>query len=49
MKRRVSIHLTDVRVKIADLEAADTVLARTAALCGGGDRPECPVLESLLH
>lgn len=49
VREKTEAHLTDVRAKIADLQRIETVLSRTAALCSGGDRPECPVLDSLRH
>jgi MerR family transcriptional regulator, mercuric resistance operon regulatory protein len=47
VREKTEAHLTDVRAKIADLQRIEAVLSRTAALCGGGDRPECPVLEAI--
>ena len=47
IKEKTDAHLADVRAKIADLQRIEAVLSRTAALCSGEDRPECPVLDSL--
>ena len=47
VKEKTETHLADVREKIGDLQRIEAVLSRTAALCGGGDRPECPVLEAI--
>ena len=47
VREKTEAHLADVRAKIADLERIEAVLSRTAALCSGGDRPECPVLEAI--
>lgn len=47
VRDRTEVHLADVRAKIADLQRIEAVLSRTAALCSGGDRPECPVLDCL--
>ena len=47
VRDKTEVHLADVRAKIADLQKIEAVLSRTAALCSGGDRPECPVLDSL--
>lgn len=49
VKEKTETHLADVRAKIADLQRIEAVLSRTAALCGGGDRPECPVLEAIAN
>ena len=49
VRDKTEVHLADVRARIADLQRIEAVLSRTAALCSGGDRPECPVLESLRH
>lgn len=47
VKEKTETHLADVRAKIGDLQRIEAVLSRTAALCSGGDRPECPVLEAI--
>lgn len=49
VREKTEAHLADVRAKIADLQRIEAVLSRTAALCSGGDRPECPVLDCLRH
>lgn len=49
VKEKTEAHLTDVRAKIADLQRIEALMSRTAALCSGGDRPECPVLDILRH
>ncbi|MGR3632992.1 MAG: MerR family transcriptional regulator [Limimaricola soesokkakensis] len=40
-------HLGVVRAKIRDLQAIESVLARTIARCTGSDTPECPLLDVL--
>lgn len=40
-------HLSSIRGKIADLRRMERTLAKTAALCEGGDAARCPVLEAL--
>ena len=40
-------HLTDVRAKIADLQAMERVLADTVARCADGTLPDCPLIETL--
>lgn len=40
-------HLASIRGKIADLRRMERTLARTAALCKGGDAPRCPILDAL--
>src|SRR3546814_5075603 len=40
-------HLTDIRTKIADLQAMESVLADTVVRCADGKTPECPLLETL--
>lgn len=49
VKEKTEMHLVDVRAKIADLQRIEAVLSRTAALCSGGDRPDCAILDSLRH
>lgn len=44
---RTRTHLAGVRVKIADLQRIEKVLAETAAQCSGKDVPDCPVLDAL--
>ena len=44
---RTRTHLAGVRVKIADLQRIERVLAETAAQCSGKDVPDCPVLDAL--
>lgn len=40
-------HLDVVRAKIRDLQAIESVLARTIARCTGSDTPDCPLLDVL--
>lgn len=40
-------HLTSIRAKIADLRRMERTLARTAALCEGGDAQHCPIVDAL--
>jgi len=40
-------HLGDIEGKIADLSRMAKVLRQKAALCQGGNVPECPILEAL--
>ncbi len=40
-------HLGSIRSKIADLRRMERTLAKTAALCQGGDAPHCPILDAL--
>ena len=40
-------HLDVVRSKIRDLQAIESVLARTIARCTGSDAPDCPLLDVL--
>ncbi len=40
-------HLSDIESKIADLSRMARVLRQKAALCKGGNVPECPILEAL--
>jgi MerR family transcriptional regulator, mercuric resistance operon regulatory protein len=47
VKEKTELHLADVRAKISDLQKIEAVLSRTAALCSGDNRPDCPVLDSL--
>lgn len=41
------VHLTDIRTKIADLQAMESVLTETVVRCADGKTPECPLLETL--
>ena len=40
-------HLSDIESKIADLSRMAKLLRQKAALCKGGNVPECPILEAL--
>jgi Cu(I)-responsive transcriptional regulator len=40
-------HLTDVRTKIAALQAMEKTLHHLIHACAGDGRPECPILEEL--
>ncbi|HWD57471.1 MAG TPA: helix-turn-helix domain-containing protein [Stellaceae bacterium] len=40
-------HLAEVRAKIADLKAMETVLADAVRCCDAGELPGCPLIESL--
>jgi MerR family transcriptional regulator, mercuric resistance operon regulatory protein len=40
-------HLEEVRAKIADLKAMETVLADAVRRCDAGELPGCPLIDSL--
>jgi MerR family mercuric resistance operon transcriptional regulator len=40
-------HLTDIRAKISDLRAMESVLAETVAQCEVGEAASCPVIDTL--
>jgi MerR family mercuric resistance operon transcriptional regulator len=40
-------HLDNVRMKLAQLQRMESVLAATVAKCSGDSSPACPVLEML--
>jgi Cu(I)-responsive transcriptional regulator len=40
-------HIADLDAKIAQLEEMRSALAHLASCCEGGDRPDCPILDSL--
>lgn len=40
-------HLEDVRLKIEDLKNLESTLNRISAACGGGQVPECPIIDAL--
>ncbi|MDE1933562.1 helix-turn-helix domain-containing protein [Bradyrhizobium sp.] len=42
-----SVHLDDVRAKIADLKRMERVLKDVVAQCADGTLPECPLIETL--
>lgn len=47
VKRLAQAHLRDLETRIATLQALSTTLAELVDRCHGGDRPDCPILESL--
>lgn len=40
-------HIAELERKIAEMEAMKRTLARLAASCQGGARPDCPILDDL--
>jgi MerR family mercuric resistance operon transcriptional regulator len=40
-------HADDIRLKIEDLQRMESTLRATAALCRGGDAPDCPIVDAL--
>jgi MerR family mercuric resistance operon transcriptional regulator len=40
-------HLADVRARIADLRAMESVLAAAIRQCDAGEQPGCPLIEAL--
>ena len=40
-------HLSDVKAKIADLRAMERALTEAVRRCDDGERPRCPVIETL--
>ncbi|HZA66238.1 MAG TPA: helix-turn-helix domain-containing protein [Geminicoccaceae bacterium] len=42
-----SIHLADVRAKIADLKAMERVLRATIVRCAADSNPECAIIDAL--
>ncbi len=47
VERIASGHLGEVRTKIADLRALESVLGAMVAECRGGELPECPIIDAL--
>ena len=45
---RTSSHLNDVEAKIRDLSTMRRTLKQMIAKCGGGQVPECPIVDDLL-
>jgi MerR family mercuric resistance operon transcriptional regulator len=45
--RLATIHLADVKAKIADLRRMESALKDFVAQCGDGTRPDCPLIEAL--
>ena len=41
-------HIADIRQKIRDLSKMEKVLTQMANECSRGDRPDCPIIETLL-
>lgn len=44
-----TVHLVDVRAKIADLRRMERVLKDVVTRCGDGTLPECPLIETLFR
>jgi MerR family mercuric resistance operon transcriptional regulator len=47
VRELAAAHLGDVRTKIADLRAMEGVLADAVRRCDAGERPGCPLIDSL--
>ncbi len=47
VKRIVDAHLSETREKIADLRKMENILCDLSESCGGGDVPDCPIIEAL--
>lgn len=47
VKQFASEHLSELKEKIAELEAIATALSQLIAHCHGDDRPDCPILDTL--
>ena len=43
------IHVREIRAKIRELRAMERTLARLVEACHGDDRPDCPIIEGLIH
>jgi len=44
-----TLHLANVRRKLADLRRMERVLKTMAAECSGGDVPDCPIIDALFE
>ena len=40
-------HIGTIQARISDLKRLEAVLRTTAANCGGGDAPDCPIVDML--
>lgn len=47
VRRLASVHLGDVRAKIANLKTMEKALEGTITRCPDGARPDCPIIEAL--
>lgn len=47
MKRTALAHVSELRIKIAELTAMCATLEELADACHGDHRPECPILRDL--
>lgn len=47
VKRIANAHVTELRQRIANLEAMANTLQTLADCCAGDDRPDCPILADL--
>ena len=46
VRQIASDHLEDVREKLADLKRMEKALSKTVNQCGGGETPDCPIIEA---
>lgn len=49
IRETASVHLDDIRRKIADLQRMEQTLSATVAECERGNAPHCPIIEILSH
>lgn len=42
-------HLDDIREKITDLQKLKKTLQKIASQCGGGETPNCPIIDALFE
>ncbi|QJE72792.1 Cu(I)-responsive transcriptional regulator [Aerophototrophica crusticola] len=47
VKRLAEAHLAEVDQRLADLQSLRRTLTDLVSQCHGGDRPDCPILDSL--
>lgn len=47
VRQAATAHIDDIRTKIRELQAMESVLSHLIDKCAGNSRPDCPILESL--
>jgi len=49
VRSAASAHIREIRTKIAELKSMERTLTNLVQACSGDERPECPIIEGLVH
>ena len=49
VKQIAEAHIGDLEARVAEMQAMAKTLGKLVAACHGDDRPDCPILDELVH